>query len=60
MSNANEPTIHTTSPWEYAATYCRADVDVLQKGWKKFREMVLSEMDMDINCYPTVASMTDA
>ena len=45
---------------EYAATYCRADVDVLQKGWKKFREMVLSEMDMDINCYPTVASMTDA
>ena len=45
---------------EYAATYCRADVDVLHKGWNRFREMVLSEMDMDINCYPTVASMTDA
>lgn len=45
---------------EYAVTYCRADVDVLQKGWRKFRDMVLSEMDMDINCYPTVASMTDA
>ena len=45
---------------EYASTYCRADVDVLQKGWKKFRAMVLSEMGMDINCYPTVASMTDA
>ena len=45
---------------EYASTYCRADVDVLQKGWKTFRAMVLSEMGMDINCYPTVASMTDA
>ena len=45
---------------EYAATYCRADVDVLSKGWNKFRDMVMSEMEMDINCYPTVASMTDA
>lgn len=45
---------------EYAVTYCRADVSVLQNGWNKFREMVMSEMEMDINCYPTVASMTDA
>ena len=45
---------------KYASIYCKADVEVLQKGWNKFRNMFLSEMDMDTNCYCTLASVVDS
>jgi DNA polymerase elongation subunit (family B) len=44
----------------YALIYCRADVEVLQKGWRAFAEMSMSELGMCTDAYPTIASLADA
>ena len=45
---------------KYANIYCRADVRVLKEGWKVFRNSLMSEYDMDVFAYPTMASLADA
>ena len=37
--------------------YCKADVEVLKKGWIVFRDSPLSEYDIDVFSYPTMASL---
>ena len=45
---------------KYASIYCKADVEVLKKGWIVFRDSLLSEYDIDVFSYPTMASLADA
>ena len=44
----------------YAEFYCKADIEVLRKGWEVFRLDTLRELGMDPNYYPTTASMADS
>ena len=45
---------------KYSRIYCRADVDVLKKGWRVFRDSLLSAFDIDAFHYPTISSLGDA
>jgi hypothetical protein len=52
----------TEAGWDmmhYSAWYCQADVRLLQAGWNVFRKDTLHETDIDINHYPTTASLAD-
>jgi hypothetical protein len=44
----------------YSSIYCKADVNVLKKGWKVFRQSFLEFADIDCFSYPTISSMGDA
>jgi hypothetical protein len=44
----------------YSRWYCQADVRLLMRGWKVFRDDTLMEVDVDVNYYPTTASLADA
>ena len=45
---------------KYSAIYCKADVNVMKKGWKIFRQSFLDFADIDCFSYPTISSMGDA
>ena len=45
---------------KYSRIYCRADVDVLKKGWRVFRDSLLTAFDIDAFHYPTISSLGDA
>jgi hypothetical protein len=45
---------------KYSRIYCRADVDVLKKGWRVFRDSLLEAFDIDAFHYPTISSIGDA
>ena len=45
---------------KYAEIYCRADVDVLKKGWRVFQSSLLEAFDIDSFHYPTISSLGDA
>ncbi len=45
---------------KYSRIYCRADVDVLKKGWRVFRDSLLTAFDIDAFHYPTISSIGDA
>ena len=44
----------------YSRWYCQADVRLLKKGWNVFRDDTLRQVDIDVNFYPTTASLADA
>lgn len=44
----------------YSSIYCKADVNVMKKGWKIFRQSFLEFADIDCFSYPTISSMGDA
>lgn len=43
---------------DYAKYYCSQDVNVLAEGFIKFRGWVLSQLNMDISNYTTIASLS--
>lgn len=43
----------------YSRWYCQADVRLLREGWAVFRKDMLEHVDIDVNYYPTTASMAD-
>ena len=45
---------------KYSTIYCKADVNVMKKGWKIFRQSFLNFADIDCFSYPTISSMGDA
>ena len=45
---------------KYSTIYCRADVNVMKKGWRIFRQAFLDFADIDCLSYPTISSMGDA
>jgi hypothetical protein len=45
---------------KYSAIYCKADVNVMKKGWNLFRQVWLDFADSDCYSYPTISSMADA
>ena len=45
---------------KYSAIYCKADVNVMKRGWKIFRQSFLDFADIDCFAYPTISSMGDA
>lgn len=44
---------------KYSRIYCRADVAVLKKGFKVFRDTCLDQFDIDLFHYPTISSLGD-
>lgn len=52
-----------TGKWDmiqYSRWYCQADVRLLREGWRIFRVDTLTQVDLDVNYYPTTASLADA
>ena len=45
---------------KYSEIYCRADVNVLKKGWRVFQTSLLEAFDIDSFHYPTISSLGDA
>ena len=45
---------------KYSTIYCKADVNVMKKGWRIFRQSFLDFADIDCFSYPTISSMGDA
>lgn len=44
---------------KYYTEYCKIDVDILEKGYEKFRSDVLTALNMDIDNILTIASLAD-
>lgn len=62
MSNLEEWGCGTPDGWDmmaYSARYCVADVKLLMAGWNVFRKDTLVHTDIDVNYYPTTASLAD-
>lgn len=45
---------------KYSSIYCKADVNVMKKGWRLFRKAFLDFADIDCFSYPTISSLGDA
>ena len=45
---------------KYSKMYCIVDVEILQKGYEKFREWINEVCELDINNYITLPSVADA
>jgi hypothetical protein len=44
----------------YAKFYCDRDVELLHKGYSIFRKNIMQEFGLDVQCYLTVSSITNA
>jgi hypothetical protein len=44
---------------KYCTEYCKIDVDILKKGYEKFRNDVLNALNFDIDDVLTIASLAD-
>ena len=45
---------------KYSSIYCKADVNVMKKGWRIFRQSFIDFADIDCFSYPTISSVADA
>ena len=51
---------HLIDILKYSKMYCVVDVDILQKGYEKFRGWIEEVCELDINHYITLPSIADA